>query len=422
MQDHFLKIIPLLIFLLVLTTATTPSNATGKPESDQYQLLFAVDLTRTDGFATARISVAQTTNLLREVRFRASAGLYTDFSGDGTIRREGDVIIWNPPSRGGSIEYLVLIDHQRAGGGFDALLTDDWAVFRGDDVFPPAAIRQRSGVRASSEFSARLPDHWSIVTPFAAGEDGQFLIDDPQRNFDRPVGWIIAGRLGVRRDLIAGMEVSVAGPINSGIQRIGMLALLRWTLPLLATEIESLPPYISIVSAGEPMWRGGLSAPNSLYIHADRPLLSENATSSLLHEMVHVLMPIATVDEYDWIDEGIAEYVTLEILRRSGTISVPRFQASITKFADRGQDVDSLLTNRASGAVTARAVAIFHNVDNELQTLTDGRRDIFDLIRQLMKRSSPVTFVDLQVVTTELTGGQPLPALDDRHVPQFNTP
>ena len=416
------KPIPLFLFLLTLSITTLPSIAMGKPKHDLYQLHFAVDLTRTDGYATAQITVSQQTSLLREVRFRAPADLYKKFSGDGAIRREGAIVTWQPPPYGGSIKYVVLIDHQRAEGGFDALLTENWALFRGDDVFPPASISQRPEVRASSEFSARLPDNWSIVTPFTENSDGHLMIDNPERNFARPVGWIIAGRLGVRRDLIAGMDISVAGPLNSGIQRIGMLALLRWTLPLLTAEIESSPPHISIVSAGQPMWRGGLSAPNSLYIHADRPLLSENATSTLLHEMVHVLMPISTTREHDWIDEGIAEYVTLKILHRSGTISTERFNASLTKFAERGKAVDSLLTNHATGAITSRAVTIFHNVDNELQSLTDDQADIFSLIHELMAHHKPIDLTDLRTITTQLTSGQPLTALDDRLIPSSEKP
>lgn len=224
------KTIPLFLFLLTLSVTTFPSIAMDNPKPDIYQLHFAVDLTRTDGYATAQITVSQQASLLREVRLRAPSDLYANFSGDGSIRREGAVVIWQPPPQGGSIQYVVLIDHQRAGGGFDALFTENWVLFRGDDVFPPASIRQLAGVRASSEFTAQLPGNWSMITPFTEDSEGRLLIDNPERNFARPVGWIIAGKLGVRRDLIAGMDISVAGPLNSGIQRIGMLALLRWTL------------------------------------------------------------------------------------------------------------------------------------------------------------------------------------------------
>ena len=69
------------------------------------------------------------------------------------------------------------------------------------------------------------------------------------------------------------------------------------------------------------MWRGALSAPQSLYVHAERPLLSGNATSTLLHEIVHIGLGLADERGADWIVEGLAEYYSLEVLRRSGTIS-----------------------------------------------------------------------------------------------------
>ncbi len=61
--------------LLVMITATTSSFAADKPDQDQdhYRLHFEVDLTRTDGFASARISVQQAAELLREVRLRSPA-------------------------------------------------------------------------------------------------------------------------------------------------------------------------------------------------------------------------------------------------------------------------------------------------------------------------------------------------------------
>jgi len=427
-----LALISVYCFLLVAGTApamalekdmekaTETETATDKPATGHYQLEFVLDLTRTDGSLTAQISVVQSTQLLREVRLRAPADRYSEFSGDGDIHRESDLIVWRPPARGGHIRYIARIDHARDGSGFDALVTDNWALFRGDDAFPPVSIRQRAGARASSKFSADLPADWTMVTPFDDTGDNQLLIDNPERIFDRPVGWIIAGRLGVRRDLIAGMEISVAGPTGAGIQRIGMLALLRWTLPLMAAEVDSVPPRLSIVSAGEPMWRGGLSAPRSLYIHAQRPLLSENATSSLLHEVAHILMPIPSAAQQDWIDEGIAEFTSLEILRRSGTISPERFLASVSTFARRGQDVQNMSATHASGAVTARAVAIFNEVNDELQSLTDGRADIFDLVRLLMQSDESVGLTELRAMAGELTGGQPLTALDDRHVPGLN--
>ena len=151
------------------------------------------------------------------------------------------------------------------------------------------------------------------------------------------------------------------------------------------------------------MWRGGLSAPNSIFVHADRPLLSENATSTLLHETVHMLTDFPTDADQDWIDEGIAEYLTLETLRRSGTISDKRFTAAIEGFRKRGKSVESLSARNSNGDITARAVVIFAALDLEIQKTTDGDADIFTLLRLLMMEKTPVDVPRLRDLALEIT-------------------
>src|SRR3546814_11955514 len=81
---------------------------------------------------------------------------------------------------------------------------------------------------------------------------------------------------------------------------------------------------VVFVSAGDPMWHGGLSGPRSLFVHADRPLISENGSSTLMHEMVHVVTGLRAVSGDDWIVEGIAEYYSMVLLNRSGMLSDAR--------------------------------------------------------------------------------------------------
>ena len=172
-----------------------------------------------------------------------------------------------------------------------------------------------------------------------------------------------------------------------------------------------------VVSAGDPMWRGGLSAPTSLYLHSSRPLISENATSPLLHEVAHVVAPVPAAPEHDWIDEGVAEYLALRVLRDSGTISSERFRDAIDTFRRRGTGVRNMLTRSSAGVVTARAVATFNDVDTELGRLTGGKADIFDLVRRLGREERDIDLVRLRALAAELAGGRPLTALSDRNVP-----
>jgi hypothetical protein len=405
-MKNFTRAMRASILAPALLTLTTPVVA-----ADEYGLDFRLRLRSDTPRAAVAIEVKQKRALLREARFSAPRDRYSRFRGDGDIDRDGDYVIWKPPAKGGTLEFRANLENQRDSGSFDSLVTQKWALFRADDVFPPARVRHRAGARSRSRMSVTTPDGWSVITPFETGPGGNFIIDNPDRAFDRPTGWMIAGQLGRRKDIINGMEVSVAAPVSSGVERIGMLALLRWTLPHLAREMGPLPPRISIVSAGGPMWRGGLSAGNSVYVHAERPLLSENATSTLLHEVLHVLLPVPTKREHDWIDEGIAEYVTLRLLRDGGTISQERFQKAIDEFEERGRKARGLVTAHATGDVKAKAVAIFARLDAELLSLSDGEIDIYDLVRSVQETGAALDTGMLRDAALALTGAGGIEAL-----------
>ena len=107
-----------------------------------------------------------------------------------------------------------------------------------------------------AKFAIELPAGWSVQTPFAAEEGKPYTIDNPERRFDRPTGWIIAGDIGVRIDRIADTRVVVAAPKSQDVRRQNMLALMNWTLPHLKGVVKYLPGEILIVSADDPFWRG----------------------------------------------------------------------------------------------------------------------------------------------------------------------
>ena len=104
-----------------------------------------------------------------------------------------------------------------------------------------------------------LPANWSVVTAYF-GNGNHFDVSNPARRFDQPGGWIVMGQLGVRRESIAGIRVAVAGLGDNSVRRMDTLAFLRWTLPELARLLPDLPSRLTIVSADDPMWRGGLSS------------------------------------------------------------------------------------------------------------------------------------------------------------------
>jgi hypothetical protein len=405
-----------LIPRLLAITATMVASAYGvlAPESVEaaendsriYQLRYTVTPRPDIGGAWVEMELNQSSNLLREVNMRAPAERISAPDGDGEISLEDERLIWNPPDDGGSLRWFARIDHQRDGGTFDAHITADWAIFRAEDVIPQATTRALRGAESETTLSFDLPHGWSSLTEYF-GRDHTYRIRNTERRFDRPAGWIILGDIGIRYDRIAGLRVNVAAPTGAGMRRIDMLALLNWTLPEVLRMIPDFPKRLTVVGAGDPMWRGGLSGPRSLFIHAERPLISENGTSTLLHEIMHIALGSGADDGMDWIVEGLAEFYSLAILHRSGTISDRRHAAAIRKQAEWGAPVSQLCGAESSGAVTARAVTVLAALDSEIRSGSDGRKSLDDVMVALAASENAITLGQFTALARQFTGADP---------------
>ena len=160
--------------------------------------------------------------------------------------------------------------------------------------------------------------------------------------------------------------------------------MINFVWPEIEGAFGRMPRKILIVGAGDPMWRGGLSAPNSLFFHSQRPLVSENATSTLFHELTHVVTRISAEDRSDWIAEGLAEFYSIELLRRAGLLSPARADKAQDWMANHGRDIRTLTSNRSHGPRTARAVQLFRELDAEIRQRTKGKRSLDDVVQGLI--------------------------------------
>ena len=382
---------------------TSESAETDQGSNRSYQLEYIVTPDAAAGGAWVEMKLSQSSHLLREVNMRAPAEKISAPGGDGEISLADERLIWSPPPGGGSLRWFALIDHHRDGGSFDAHITADWAIFRAEDVIPQAATRALRDATSETTLSFNLPAGWSSQTEYF-GRNHSYRISNPKRRFDRPAGWIILGDIGVRYDRIAGLRVNVAAPTNQGMRRNDILALLNWTLPEVLRIVPDFPKRLTIVGAGDPMWRGGLSGPQSLFIHADRPLISENGTSTLLHEIMHIALGSSADEGMDWIIEGLAEYYSLAILHRSGTISDRRFAAAIRKQAEWGSSVIKLCGSTSSGAITARAVTILSDLDREIRSMSNGRKSLDDVMAVLAASEDAISLGDLAAIVRQFAG------------------
>ena len=390
-------------FLLILLPlgACEVSDSADVDNEREYSAHFTIAPDPTTSTVRVQLRVRQPQGLLRELSFPIDETV-TEVRGDGQLTSDSAQVRWMLPPAGGSLSWRVTVYKERGDDGFDAYLGRAWGVFRLEDVIPRARTRTLRGAASVTTMQFDLPAGWSAVSEYSAVRQ-PIAVDRPGRRYDEPAGWVAVGELGVRRESIAGTRVAIAAPEGQDVRRMDMLALLNWTLPELNAVLPDALPRLTVVSAGEPMWRGGLSAPASLFLHADRPLISENATSALLHEVMHVALGLQARDGFDWIVEGLAEYYSIELLRRGRAITPERARAALQWQAEWGQRAATLCDRVSSAETTALAVTILAALDLELRDKSDSSLD--DLLPVISGK-----LVDLEVLTraaTELLGSPP---------------
>lgn len=386
------------MLLVLLTVAACEFVAAAAPK---YSVLYQVQFLPESGSAAIDISTLPDTGRLVAMDLNMPPAVYSDAAGDGSVVRKGNRVLWTPPRTGGHLRYRVLIDQRRANGEFDSRITPEFVITRGDHLFPPAKIRATKGSGSTAILHFDLPKTWpDVETPFARIKDGNFAVTNAERKFDRPIGWIAAGNLVTARETIAGTRISVTAPKGQPANQVETLAVLHQALPEMQGAFGDLPDKLLIVRGSDPMWRGGLSAPGSLWLHGDRPLLSQNGTSPILHELTHVISDIRGGPQDDWIAEGLAEFYSLEIGRRAKLISDERFAKAIRSAGRSGAKIATLRAPQSTTDRTRKAVALFAALDAELRASGSS----LDALVVLLMRHETTTLEQLQGDAHKLLG------------------
>lgn len=342
--------------------------------------------------AEVRLSLAQGA-AVRSLDFDLGDGSrYSDFKADGQWQlTEGKQArgVWRPASDQASLTYRVRISHGRKSGGFDTRMTPTWALLRGDDLVPPARLDQQDGIELVSRLEFELPNGWqSVETAWPRIGKNKFRVDNVSRLFDRPTGWMLAGHLGSRRTRLGETEVTVTSPRGQGMRRMDVLTLLTFVWPQVQAVFPRHPSKLLIVGANDPMWRGSLSARESIYLNSRLPLVSEGGTSALVRELAQVFGAINDQQRSDWISEGFAEYYAIELVRRAGGMSDERFESLRAKLVKSGQKVTTLRGEQVNPAQVARAVVLMQELDREIRLKTRNKRSLDDVVRGAMRLES----------------------------------
>lgn len=389
----------LMVFCIVAQAA--------EPRNNTYQLNYLVKLAPEQEGAHVEISI-DNGGLLRKMRFDNSNGIYSEVHANGKLTIKNKQVVWELPAKDAKLTYFVKLTHERSHGKFDARVTKDWALFRGDDLIPAVETFEVSGARAIAKLEFILPEGWpGVETGWPRQKGNLFIIDNPERLFDRPTGWMIAGKIGTRRATIKKTSIAVSAPTGEGLRRMDALTFFNFVWPEVHSAFKVTPQKLLVVGANDPMWRGGLSASNSLFLHSDRPLVSENGTSPLLHELTHMVTRIrgatTTKTNDDWIAEGIAEFYSFELLYRADGMTKARRNKIIQDLAAWGAEIKHLRADKSTGPVTARAVVLLDELDKEIRKRSNNKYNIDDVTRQLMVIRK-VSLDDLHKATEKLIG------------------
>ena len=336
-------------------------------------------------------------------------GSYTDFKADGQWQLSADPAhsrgLWHPAQGKATLSYRVQLNHPRKNGSFDTRITPDWALFRGEDLIPPANLDQQDGTELVSRLEFELPKGWkSVETPWPRIGKNRFRIDDVSRLFDRPTGWMLAGNLGSRRTTLGETEVTVSAPKGQGMHRMDVLTLLTFVWPQIQAVFPRNPPKLLIVGAGSPMWKGSAAARNSIYVYSGLPLVSESGSSPLLREVVQLFSGINDEPGHDWIGEGVSEYYAIELMRRAGGMSDERYLTLQRKLNAAGKGVTRLRGPQADPATVARAVTLLQALDREIRLQTHNKRSLDDVSQALMRMDKVNTQRFIQLSESVLGG------------------
>ncbi len=398
-----------LVALLTLTSLLTPGMAAAAAPR-YYDVAYRAHFRPDAGVVDMEIMLSGE-RLPSRIVMHVDPRRHKKFTSTDPLQIEPSHITWQPQGHESRLRYQFVVDHERSDRRYDSRMTGDWAIFRAEKMVPRVSVTARKSLHSRATLEFELPKGWTVATPYGSVGDLRYTIDDPARRFDEPEGWMLVGEIGSRNEKIGDVRVVVAAPEGDSARRQDTLAFLKWTLPRLQEIFQQLPPRLLIVSAGDPMWRGGLSGPASMFLHSDRPLISENRTSTLLHELAHIALGIRGDEESDWIVEGLAELYSLETLRRSGSISEQRYKQALKHLAQWGKRSSTLFGSHSNGATTARAVLALRAVDAEIRSATNGKASIDDVARKLARERGTVSLVRLQKAAQEVAG-RPLRSLE----------
>ncbi|MBI4237393.1 MAG: hypothetical protein HY696_03110 [Deltaproteobacteria bacterium] len=240
---------------------------------------------------------------------------------------------WTPARIDGTVRYQIAPNHRRNVKGFDSYRAATWLLTRTSQLFPRKRYLSAHPIRGMSRVTFQLPPDWQVVSAMPALAARRFDALPRGSSIAAPYGWLLMGQLDVVQLTIADVAVTLATPKEPTFDLTPLRETLVRALPRYQRLFGRLPPTLLVIAGPEPMWHGGLSGEDSLYVSQHLPLVSADYTPTLLHELFHVLQGFRKSSvRADWVVEGLAEYYSLHFARALHMITRAEFAKGVAKF------------------------------------------------------------------------------------------
>jgi len=395
-------------------------GAAAAPAKESFSIDYIVTISsKNPALARVRWELAGIEEV-QELRLQFPAERLDHFQGTGTLEPIAGGLRWIPHGPYAHLTYRAKINHVRGERQrYDSYATSSWVVTRAREIFPRIAIdcAARSGEEPKSRARLifRLPRGWHSAAPLPRLAPDTYRLSEPGKILDRPRGWFVLGTFALDRQEIAGIMIQVARLPASALSPAELFRFLEPTLPALKKLLRAEPETLLLISAPDPMWHGGISGEHSLYMHANRPLRTPDKTSPYLHELFHVLQPYKPGPDADWIEEGLAEFYSLELQRRAGLLSAAAYSRALGYFERYGRWNVDLTQQQDNAATNNSAPLVMYALDQHIQRLTAGKKRLDDVVTSLAKEGG---IVDTARFRREVTAvcGKALSRFFERHV------
>ena len=127
------------------------------PKHPRYDFRVDARIVPTERAAHVTLELGNGAQNVHRLRFRIDPQRHLLFRGDGEVEHRGRARDLDAAARrAGSSHYVFRIDHLRDARRYDARCAKTWAIFRGEDLVPPARVLRRRR-RALAHAPARAP-------------------------------------------------------------------------------------------------------------------------------------------------------------------------------------------------------------------------------------------------------------------------